>query len=187
MPCPTRTESPTRGGRRRAPRNGQSLVEFALIVSPLLLLILAIVQFGFIFNSYVTLTNAAREAAREGTIYVYDRTLSQTANDGLRNEQVRTTILAALNGMQKASPQFANSSTWTSATSGSTLTYTTGDLSVAYTLPAGITANDPRRGYQVTVRAVYHLDILLPIIGSFLPKDGGGRLQLTGETTMVVN
>ena len=59
---------------RRARRRdrGQSLVEFSLVLMPLFLLILGVVQFGLIFNSYVTMTNAAREGARTGTIYVYD-------------------------------------------------------------------------------------------------------------------
>ena len=65
---PTHAEPPP---ARRA--RGQSLVEFALVLMPLFLLILGIIQFGLIFNSYVTMTNAAREGARTGTIYVYDR------------------------------------------------------------------------------------------------------------------
>ena len=58
--------------RPRRPQRGQSLVEFALVMMPLFVILLAIVQFGFIFNSYVTITNASREGARIGTVYVYD-------------------------------------------------------------------------------------------------------------------
>lgn len=166
---------------------GQSLVEFSLIVGPLLLLLLGVVQFGFIFNTYVTLSNAAREAAREGSIYVYDRTGTKLINDGYRNEEIRTTLVGAMNGLVKAAPQFTNSSTWVYSVSGTTATYTTGDLTVTYTLPASVTDNDPRQGYRMTVKAVYHQDILIPLIGNLLPKDAGGRLALTGETTMVVN
>ena len=43
------------------------------ILMPLFFILLGIIQFGFIFNTYVTMTNAARDAARMGTIYVYDR------------------------------------------------------------------------------------------------------------------
>ena len=57
--------------RRRSER-GQSLVEFALVLMPLFVILLAIIQFGFIFNAYVTITNATREGARNGTVYVYD-------------------------------------------------------------------------------------------------------------------
>ncbi|MEW6225688.1 MAG: TadE family protein [Chloroflexota bacterium] len=173
--------------RRRDRDGGQSLVEFALILGPLLLLLLGVVQFGFIFNTYVTVSTAAREAAREGSIYVYDRTLSKTANDALRNTSMKTALLASLNGLAKTSPNFANGGTWTSSTSGTTTTYTNGDILVTYVQPASITANDPRQGYQVTVRATYHLDIVVPMIDVFLPQDAGGRLPLAGEVTMVIN
>jgi hypothetical protein len=56
--------------RHRKDARGQSLVEFALVLVPLFILLLGIIQFGFIFNTYVTMTNAAREGARTGTIYV---------------------------------------------------------------------------------------------------------------------
>ena len=173
--------------RRRDGTGGQSLVEFALILGPLLLLLLGVVQFGFIFNTYVTVSTAAREAAREGSIYVYDRTLTKGANDALRNTSMKTALLASLNGLAKTSPNFANGGTWTSSTSGTTTTYTNGDILVTYVQPTSITANDPRQGYQVTVRATYHLDIVVPLIDIFLPQDAGGRLPLAGEVTMVIN
>mgnify|MGYP002260725590 CR=1 FL=1 len=43
------------------------MVEFAIVLPVLLLIVLGIIQFGFIFNSYVTITNATREAARQRT------------------------------------------------------------------------------------------------------------------------
>ncbi len=43
---------------------GAQLVEFALVLPLLLLVILAIAEFGFIFQRYEVLTNAAREGAR---------------------------------------------------------------------------------------------------------------------------
>src|SRR5687767_8057463 len=62
--------SPARA-RRQDDASGQSLVEFSLVLLPLMLVLLGIIQFGLIFNSYVTMTNAAREGARTGTIYVH--------------------------------------------------------------------------------------------------------------------
>lgn len=49
-------------------QKGQALVEFAIILPVLLLLIMGIVQFGMLLGSYLTLENAAREAARAGII-----------------------------------------------------------------------------------------------------------------------
>src|SRR5262245_52464709 len=47
---------------------GQSMVEFGLVLLPLFFILLGIIQFGLIFNTYVTITNASREGARIGTV-----------------------------------------------------------------------------------------------------------------------
>lgn len=48
---------------------GQSLVEFALVLPILILLILGMIEFGWILNGQITLTSAAREGARVAIIY----------------------------------------------------------------------------------------------------------------------
>ncbi len=172
-----------RAGERSPRAGGQSLVEFSLILGPLMLLLLGIVQFGFIFNTYVTLTNATREAARAGTIVVYDRTLTKAQNDLVRNQAILTTLTSSMNLLSTSSPQFTTGSTWTQ----SGLTFTNGDLTVTYTIPSGVTDSDPRTGERVTVSAAYHQDLVIPLIANLLPRDAGGRLQLTGVVTMVIN
>jgi Flp pilus assembly protein TadG len=175
------------GSRRvpdaRDPARGQSLVEFSLILAPLMLVLLGIIQFGFIFNTYVTLTNAAREAARSGSIVVYDRTLTKAQNDLVRNQAILTTLTSSMNLLSTSSPQFTSGSTWTQ--SGST--FTNGDLTVTYTIPSGVTDTDPRTGERITVTAAYHQDLVVPLIANLLPRDAGGRLRLTGVVTMVIN
>ena len=42
------------------------MVEFAIILPILLLLIMGIIEFGLIFNAYLTIQNASREGARYG-------------------------------------------------------------------------------------------------------------------------
>lgn len=49
--------------------NGQSLVEFALILPFLMAIILGMIEFGWILNGKITLTSAAREGARVAIIY----------------------------------------------------------------------------------------------------------------------
>ncbi len=177
--------APVRAASRRSQtaETGQSLVEFALVLTPLMLILLGIIQFGFIFNSYVTLTNATREAAREGSIYVYDRTLTKAENDAARNERVRTTLLASLNLLSKTAPQITSSGTWTQTGS----VFSTGDVTVSYVAPSGVADSDPRTAQQVTVSARYHQDLIIPLVAALLPRDPGGRLVLTGEVTMVIN
>lgn len=172
-----------RRGRGRRDGSGQSLVEFSLILMPLFLILLGIIQFGFIFNTYVTMTNAARDAARLGTIYVYDRTLTKAQNDLARNETVKAQVLSSMNMLSKTTPWFTTGSTWTQ----SGTTYTNGDLVITYVLPAGVTESDPRTGQELTVLATYHQDLVIPLISNFLPKDAGGRMRLAGEVTMVIN
>jgi Flp pilus assembly protein TadG len=169
--------------RERGRSRGQSLVEFSLVLVPLLLLILGVVQFGLIFNSYVTITNAAREGARSGTIYVYDRTLTKAQNDAARNAAIRASVLSSMNLLSKTAPNFSGGVTWTQ----SGTTYTNGDLVVTYTLPGGVVESDPRTGQTITVRLTYHQDLIIPMISALLPQDAGGRLALAGEVTMVVN
>lgn len=55
----------TRIGRRQ---DGQALVEFAIVTPVLLLLVLGIVQFGILFNNYITLTDAVRAGARQAAV-----------------------------------------------------------------------------------------------------------------------
>jgi Flp pilus assembly protein TadG len=178
---------------RRDIARGQSLVEFALVLVPLLLLILGVIQFGLIFNSYVTMTNAAREGARTGTIYVYDRGCSKAQNDMRRNEAVRAAVVSSMNLLSKTAPQFSNTAATGSAcaTSGgwtaSGTTFTNGDMTITYAVPSGVAESDARAGQTITVRAVYHQDLIIPMISALLPKDADGRLALPGEVTMVVN
>lgn len=164
-------------------QRGQSLVEFALVLTPMMLILLGIIQFGFIFNAYVTMTNATREAARDGSIYVYDRTLTKAQNDAARNSRIRTSLTASMNLLTKTAPNFTTGGTWTQTGQS----FANGDLTVTYVVPTGVTDSEPRTGQQITVSAIYHQDLVIPLISALLPRDGGGRLALTGEVTMVIN
>lgn len=47
---------------------GQTLVEIALVLPILLLIISGIIEFGRVFNAYLTLTHSSREGARAGAV-----------------------------------------------------------------------------------------------------------------------
>ena len=53
--------------RVHAAARGQSLVEFAIVLPFLLLLILGAIEFGFVFDSRISLQYASREGARVGS------------------------------------------------------------------------------------------------------------------------
>ena len=57
-------------GTRNLIRNqkGQAFVEFAIVLPIFLLLVLGIVQFGILFNNYLTLTDAVRAGARQAAV-----------------------------------------------------------------------------------------------------------------------
>jgi hypothetical protein len=169
-------------------QRGQSLVEFALVMMPLFIILLGIIQFGFIFNSYVTITNASREGARMGTVYVCNEdsigpSWSKAQCDLARNDAIKDSVLASMNLLSKVAPNFTTGPAWTQ----SGLTFTNGDLVVTYSNPAAVLDTDARVGQQITVRAQYHQDLIIPLIAQLLPRDANGRLGLTTETTMVVN
>ncbi len=48
---------------------GQAIVETALVLPFLLLLILGMIEFGWILNGQITITSAAREGARTAVVY----------------------------------------------------------------------------------------------------------------------
>lgn len=54
----------TRLRRRVRSERGAELIEFALTLPLLLLVVLGIIEFGFLFQEYEVVTNAAREGAR---------------------------------------------------------------------------------------------------------------------------
>lgn len=53
---------------RRRNETGQAMVEFALILPILMAILLGILQFGIIFNNYITLTDATRAGARKAAV-----------------------------------------------------------------------------------------------------------------------
>ena len=162
--CPPR---PSRTVERR--QGGQGLVEFALVLTPLLLLLLGIIQMGLVFNAYVTVSNATREAARAASIYVYDRTETKAANDALRAAAARSAMVSSMGLLVTTSPQLVSS-----------------DQTVTYSLPAGVSETDSRAGQHVRFHAHYHLDMVVPLIAVILPLENG-RMPIDAEVTMVIN
>lgn len=62
-------------------KKGQSLVETALILPIILLLLTAIVDFGLLFNNYLTVSNAAREGARKAAVGGSDAQINSTVSN----------------------------------------------------------------------------------------------------------
>lgn len=60
---------------------GQSMVETALVLPIIILLLVGIIDFGLLFNNYIVLSNATREAARKAAVGATDELIMQTVAD----------------------------------------------------------------------------------------------------------
>jgi Flp pilus assembly protein TadG len=49
-------------------QQGQSMTEFALVLPILVFLLFGVIQFGIVFNNYITVTDAVRAGARKGSV-----------------------------------------------------------------------------------------------------------------------
>jgi Flp pilus assembly protein TadG len=86
---------------RKDGERGQSLVEFTLIVPIFLILVFAIVDFGMGLYSWITVTNAAREGARLGTVGADHASITARVRDtagNLDNENLTVTVTNCVSG-----------------------------------------------------------------------------------------
>jgi Flp pilus assembly protein TadG len=51
-----------------AEEKGQTMVEFVIVVPVLLMLMFGVIQFGIVYNNYLTITDAARVGARKAAV-----------------------------------------------------------------------------------------------------------------------
>jgi len=77
-------------------RQGQALVELALVLPLLIILIMGTMEFGRIFHSYLLITNASREGARAGVVNKTDAEIKTKVKDaaatlGLTDDQITIT------------------------------------------------------------------------------------------------
>ncbi len=85
--------------RRREAHSGQALVEFALIVPVFLLLLLGLLEFGFIFDHAMTVSYATREGARSGAAYASGNATTMVCTT---SQDVDKNIVAAVQRILKA-------------------------------------------------------------------------------------
>ena len=180
---------------------GQAMVEFAAVLLPVLLLIVGIIQFGLLFGANVTLTNAAREGARAGTIYIYDYTHTKTWNDAHRCAAIAEAATQAMGFLSTSSPHFSVTMSGGACTTSSGESQTNGDLTVSYcdhvTTPDGDCPDssdsdttcipDTRDACLLRVVMTYRSDVIVPFIGGLIGADVNGRFAQTATATMVVN
>jgi Flp pilus assembly protein TadG len=80
---------------RRSSEGGQAVIELALTLPLLLVVVFGIIDFGFMFQRYEAVTNAAREGARIGVLADYTATEAQ-------NRALDYLVASGLNGPIRA-------------------------------------------------------------------------------------
>jgi hypothetical protein len=78
--------------------SGAEVIEFALTLPLLLLVVLGIIEFGFVFQQYEVVTNAAREGARIASLSTYGSTAAARIN----NATQRVTDYLTAGGLSSA-------------------------------------------------------------------------------------
>lgn len=76
----------------KAQEQGQAMVETVLVMMMVLLLLMGIIEFGFLFFAYVRVSNAAREGARAGSLWLVDRKAGGGYYDPTLCSTVRTAV-----------------------------------------------------------------------------------------------
>lgn len=90
----------TRFGKDRRTDRGASAVEFALVMPILVLVLVGIVNFGFVLAQQISLNNAARQAARYAVVdgpvcsQIENEGKSSAATIGMSSSQVPTPVIS---------------------------------------------------------------------------------------------
>lgn len=177
------------------------MVEFVAVLLPVLLLLVGVIQFGLLFGANVTLTNAAREAARGATVYQYNHDESKSWNDGHRCGAAVQASTNAFGFLSASSPYYAPTTSGDSCTTTSGETQVNGDATISYCSrldapddpcpdPGDSTTTcttDTREGCLVRATLTYRSDIVVPFLDALLPTDANGRFVQRATVTMVIN
>jgi Flp pilus assembly protein TadG len=87
-------------------QQGQTMTEFALVLPVLALILFAVIQFGIVFNNYITLTDATRAGARKAAV---------SRQDPNRNSAVMSAVRSSASDLTSSKLSVSPpSSTWQS-------------------------------------------------------------------------
>lgn len=180
------------------------MVEFVAVLLPLLLVVVGIIQFGLLFGAQVSLTNAAREAAREATVFRYLLRDSSSVNGVERCTDAVDAAVAAFGFLADTSPHFSASRPCPTGvdmnSDGKHDLWQNGDVEIGFC--AGSTAPgtdcpsasignyctvDNGSGCLVRVQIAYNQSIVVPLLDQVLDGDGNGLVELRADASMVMN
>ncbi|MBM2826042.1 MAG: TadE family protein [Dehalococcoidia bacterium] len=142
-------------GRHSESQRGQSAVEFALVIPIALMVSMGIFDFARMYFTVITISNAAREGARAGSIRQCEDPAGVVANS------IQYKITQAATGV----------------------TIDPADITVAYLENDGITPLvSPQMGKRIKVDVSVDYIPLTPVVGQILLTFIGNTLTRTAET-----
>jgi Flp pilus assembly protein TadG len=130
---------------------GAELIEMAIVTPLLLLLVMGIVDFGFLFQRYVVLTNAAVEGARVATLPGYTVTDAQARVQAYASDGGVPGLVTAV--ATPVSLPGAGGGTWPGVQMTVTHVYTLQYIAPIATLVGGSTASNVTLTARATMRA----------------------------------
>jgi Flp pilus assembly protein TadG len=158
---------------RRGSERGAALVEFALVLPLLLVVIAGIVDFGFLFQRYEVLTNAAREGARLASLPGY---ITCPAGGGAATAS--TSIDMRVRSYVQQGLSLSDAAMTTVMPTGSVDVWCD---TMAVTNPSGGTIDVSTVRVEVSyVHSFLMLDTMLGLIN----KNWGDEMTLTGRSVM---
>lgn len=184
------------------------MVEFAAVLLPLLVIVVAIIQFGLLLGAQVSLTNAAREAAREASIFRYVAANGSATNGTNRCTEAVDAATQAFGFLSNAAPNFSATSPCPTGTDigpggadGRYDLWVNGDAVVSF-CASGVTpeqdcpdtsdsvtfcTTDSGEGCLVRVQLTYNQMLVVPLLDAILDADGDGLFELSADAAMVMN
>jgi Flp pilus assembly protein TadG len=164
--------------RFRGQSRGQSLVEFALVLPLFLILIMGVVDAGRLVYMNSTLSNAAREGARTGSVEASWMTKSGGACAGAAGQKCPANDAALLADITAT----ANNMNAPFGNVAATYVRCTAAGSVPAAVGTNTTCSPNATGGQISVRVTQTWSALTPLIGQII-----GTHTLEGSSTFVIN
>lgn len=150
---------------------GQSLVEFALVLIPLMMIFTSILQFAVLFSAQVGITNGVREAVREASAIP----VANSADAATAANRTFTILTDSSTGLLKRNgSSYSTGALMTSGSPRSQVCY------YSYTDPSGSTS------IMARVEVHYRHPLFIPLISGILDgfdgaNDGAYRLESSAE------
>ena len=148
--------------------SGQTLVEFALVLIFIVVpIVMVFIESSVLLYKYVALTNAAREGARAGSIYLYvgDPGGSPAAPDAGRSAEVATAVGGTVGPLIPVPPDCAGTSSTTSC-------------QITYGPPSALFPDHLRSTDVMTVTLAHTHSFLFGALGNEIDIQAQSRMRI---------